>query len=233
MPVQQELRRGGCRNADEPDPHARALNHRIGRQRERALAVDRVGRDVGVGGARVVRGGGVHEPAVRVALERRRGPSSTPAQHPDQLVAALVELVVPERPHVEAELVAGLHGRFVVEPARDQRRGADHVARVHADGSARNRRAVEVRLQPGRAAEPRPRRLQVPVEVVHAEQPHLHEAAGLARLGRRRGVGARVQAEERDRDRGDERGHAGQEASHALDAKSLQIAGCYALCAVA
>ena len=174
--VEQELRRGRRRDADEADPHARPPDHDEGREPKLALAVDRVRRDVRVARPGVVRRGRVHEPAVGVApVGPRTGP--LPAlEHPDQLVAALVELVVAERPDVEPELVAGLHRGLVVEPAGEQRGGADHVAGVHADRAPGQRGTVEVRLQPRRAPDIRPRTLEVAVEVVHAEQPQLHGA---------------------------------------------------------
>ena len=91
---EQEDRRVGGRHADEADLDAGALDDLVGRQDQvAAVARDGVGGDVGV---------------VR-ALDQ-----------PQRLVAALVELVVAERPDVEAHLVGRLDRGLVVPVARDQ-----------------------------------------------------------------------------------------------------------------
>ena len=51
-----------------------------------------------------------------------------------QLVDALVELVVADGGHVQAEQVERLDGRLVVEGGAQQRRGADHVAGADGQG---------------------------------------------------------------------------------------------------
>jgi hypothetical protein len=164
VPLEQELRRGRGRDADETHADAGPLDDLVGRQHQAAIAIPGVGRDVG---------------------EARE------AEQAEQLLASLVELVVPDRADVEADVVRGLDRRLVLEVARYQRRRAHHVARVHANGSARNGCRVEVRLQPRCATDSGTRGLEMAVEVVHAEQAELHDPARLVRLGR--GVGVRVE----------------------------------------
>jgi hypothetical protein len=53
--------------------------------------------------------------------------------HPEQLVDALVELVVADAGDVEAHPVERLDGRLVVEQRRDEWARADHVAGAHGD----------------------------------------------------------------------------------------------------
>jgi hypothetical protein len=98
---------------------------------------------------------------------------------------------------------------MLVEVARDERGGPDHVAGVHGDGSLgmRARRAREVRAEPGRAAQVLLGRLEVPVEVVHPKKLEL-DRAGERRT--RRLVGAGTQAQERHQDGAGERGRAGK-----------------------
>jgi hypothetical protein len=96
---------------------------------------------------------------------------------------------------------------------------------VHADGPARDRCGVEVGLQPRGAADPRARRLEMAVEVVHAEQAQLHHSSRLVRGRRRAGVG--VEAEQGHRHCRGEGCDSGQQSGHARHAKSLQFDGCY------
>ena len=198
-----------------------------------AVPVDGVGRDVGEVRTRELGRRGVHELSRHVRLERLGPRAPAALEQPHQLVAALVELVVAHRADVEADLVRGLDGRLVVEPARDERRGADHVAGMHANGAVGQGRAVEMGLQPGGSSDARPRRLQVAVEVVHAQQAQLHDAASQLLLTRLRSTRLGVETEQGDEHGGDEGGQPGQQSRHGSDAKCLQIAGCYALCAVA
>ena len=66
------------------------------------------------------------------------------------------------------------------------------------------------------AAPPMPGRggLQVAVEVVHPQQPDLHAAARVRGFLRWRRLRVRIQTEQGDEDRGDERSRARQEACH-------------------
>ena len=111
-------------------------------------------------------------------------------EQPPQLVHALVELVVAERGHVEADAVGRLDRRLVVEVGRGERRGAHEVARVDLDRAAGQRGAVEAGGQPGRAAEARSGRLEVAVEVVDAQQCAASPTPGSRGCG---ALGARVQ----------------------------------------
>ena len=106
--------------------------------------------------------------------------------HAQQLVLALVELVVADRGDLEAHLGEGLDGRLVVEQRRQQRARADQVAggdehavlllgaqlldeRRHVLGPAgrdRDPLVPVLRVQDGDAAERRP---EVAVEVVDGE----------------------------------------------------------------
>jgi hypothetical protein len=85
---------------------------------------------------------------------------------------------------------------------------------VDADGAPRpaRRGAVEVRAQPRGAADARPGRLEVPVEVVHPEQLQVGLAGG-GRGGRDRValLGARPEAEQRHGDGRGEGGDAGRQ----------------------
>jgi hypothetical protein len=120
---------------------------------------------------------------VPVALRAAPREGEVGVLHAQQLVGALVELVVSDRVEIEPDLVHRLDCRFVVEERRQQRRGADEVTgredqRVpvlglpgpqvrgqvlgSAGGHARRRRVGGDRSGP--------RGLEVPVEVVEAEQ---------------------------------------------------------------
>jgi hypothetical protein len=207
---QQEVRCRGRGDADEADAHAGPLDDRVRRQQRLAVAIDRVGGDVGKPGSGVAGRGAVDQPPVGVALQGGRSRAAAAAQQPQQLVAALVELVVADRADVEAEPVGDLDRRLVVEPARDQRRRADHVAGVDADRPAGQRRGVEMGVEPGRAADAGTRRLEVAVEVVDAKQPELHDSRALAlRAVPRRRVGAGGEADQRHEDRRREGGESG------------------------
>ena len=182
---QQEGGRVDRRDADEADLHAVPLDDLVGRQDQlAAVARDRVGGDVGV---------------------------ARPLHEAQRLGAALVELVVAERADVELHPVRGLDRGLVVEVARDERRGANHVARVHADGAARGarrrrgrarRRATPRRRGPARAARGgrggRSRRAAAARRTARAS----------LRLGR---LGVRVQAEQRYEKSGRESGRSGEQ----------------------
>jgi len=194
---------------------ARAFDDLVRRQEKLAIAVHGVRRDVGEVRPAEVGRGGVHEPPRDVRLQRLGARSLTASQETHQLVAALVELVVAHRADVEPDLVRGLDGRLVVEQARDQRRRPHHVAGVHANGVAGQRGPVEVRLQPGGTPDAGARRLEVAVEVVHAEQAQLHHGRWrrlpLTRL-RRAGLG--VETEQGDEHGRREGGQPGQQSLH-------------------
>ena len=70
--------------------------------------------------------------------------------------------------------------------------------------------AVEPGAEPGHASEPRLGRLEVAVEVVHAEQLQVDEPLALLLLGPRR-LGAGVQAEQRNEKSGREGGRSGEQ----------------------
>ena len=212
--VQQEGGRGEGRDADEAHAHAGSPHDLVRRQEQLAVPVHGVGRDVGEVRTRELGRRGVHQLSRHVRLERLRPCAPAALEQPHQLVAALVELVVAHRADVEADLVRGLDGRLVVEPARDERRGADHVAGMHANGAVRQGRAVEVRLQPGGSSDAWPRRLQVAVEVVHAQQAQLHDAASQLLLTRLRSTRLGVETEQGDERGGDEGGQPGQQSRH-------------------
>jgi hypothetical protein len=118
--------------------------------------------------------------------------------------------VVADRSDVEAHHVGRFDRGLVVEVARDQGRGADHVARVDPDRAVGVRACgpVEVGTQPGRATDAGLGRLEVAVKVVHAKQLQLDGA-----VVRRRGRGfvcAGVQAEEGHKQSGREGGRSRQ-----------------------
>ena len=119
----------------------------------------------------------VDEATARVALEGLLAGALSAVEQAPKLVHALVELVVAERGHVEADPVGRLDRGLVVEVGRGERGSAHEIARVDLDRVAGNRGAIEVGGQPGRAAEPGLGRLDVAVQVVDAEQAQLHERA--------------------------------------------------------
>ena len=163
----------------KPDLHAGAFDDAVGRQdRLAALARDGVRRDVGV---------------ARAPHEAQR------------LGAALVELVVAQRAHVEAHQVGGLDRRLVLEVARDERGGTDHVARVHANGAlgVRELGAVEPRAEPRGATHMELGRLEVAVQVVDPEQLKLDRPGAVIGPGLLR---ARRQAQQRNEKSGREGG---------------------------
>ncbi len=189
-------------HADEAHPDARALHHLVGGQEQlAAVALDRVRGDVRIARALPIRVGGECPRAVRAL---------PPAYQPKHLGAALVELVVPDGPDVEPHHVRRLDGRLVVEVAREERGGADHVARVNGDRALgmRARRAREVRAEPGCAAHIRLGRLEVAVEVVDAEELEL-DGAGERR--RRWLVGSGAQPQKRHKGGAGEGGRARKE----------------------
>jgi len=135
-------------------------------------------------------------------------------QHPHELGPALVELVVADGANVEVHPVGRLDGRLVVEVARYQRGGSDHVAGVHGDRAALLRAggAAEVSPEPRGAAESRLWRLEVAVEIVHAEQlqldgPGFRWRRGLVRPG--------IQAQQGYKESGRESGRSGRQVAAA------------------
>lgn len=113
---------------------------------------------------------------------------------PQQLLGALVELVVADAGVVQASQAQCLDRRFVVEGGQQQRRGADEVTGGHGDrvvllglGAELVEVAVEVFHATGRdVADPSAgtaRRLEVAVEVVERQQLDLDRlgAGGLVR----------------------------------------------------
>ena len=170
--AKEEDRCRGRRHADEPDLHSGALDDPVGREdRLAGSGLDRVRGDVREVGA------------------------ADQAQH---LRSALVELVVAHGPHVEAHQVERLDRGLVLEVAGDEGGGADHVARMDPDRGLwpARLRAVQMGAEVRGAAERAAaelRRLEMAVEVVHAEQADVDPLAG-----HRAGVG-----EDRHADAGD------------------------------
>jgi hypothetical protein len=120
--------------------------------------------------------------------------------------------VVAEGPDVELHLVRGLDRGLVVKVTRDERRGSHHVTGVHTDRApgVRFGRPIEPGAEPGHAAEARLWGLEMPVEVVHAEQLQVHEPLALL-LCARGFVGAGVQPEQRNEKSGPKGGRSGQQ----------------------
>ena len=105
------------RHADDGDLHAVEMLDRVGRE-------DRLARVL----VRHVRGEEVERRAAeRIAVLAPVDGVAAAVLHPQQLVDALVELVVPDTVVVELHQVERLDRRLVVEQRRDQRRRADQV----------------------------------------------------------------------------------------------------------
>ena len=140
--------------------------------------------------------------------------------HPQELVDALVELVVADAVVVETHQVEGLDRRLVVEERGDERRRADQVARGDEQRvRVRRLELADVRRQildatgevAGRCEAGRPcqradpaararRRLEVAVEVVQSQDLDLG-GLGLLRLARRRSAGSERGRDDRKRER--------------------------------
>ena len=203
-----DFRRVLQRQADVGDRDAARALDQIGRQRGPVgVLVAHVGREVAEERAR-------KRVAVLAAVRR----VAAAELHAQELVEALVELVVAHPGVLHAHAAECLDGRLVVKEAGDQRRGADEVAGADENRVAAGREALDVRGQEGRAtgrgrldrargarrgradrrgARGARGRLQVAVEVVDAEDAQLRGGrAGWGRRGDRldrrddRGLGA-------------------------------------------
>ena len=101
----------------------------VGReQRLPARGVDHIGGQEGEVGAGELP---VLEVFVQTESGVRIGRVVAAALHAQQLLAAVVELVIADGIEVEADAVHGLDGRLVMEQRRQQRARADQVARRH------------------------------------------------------------------------------------------------------
>src|SRR3954466_1007247 len=120
-------RRALEREADEADVDAAEPPDREGREDRPAR---RRADDVGGEEAEVRAGEAVLAP-VAVAVDAAVGMTAAPL-HPPQLAEAVVELVVADRAQGQPDPVPRLDRRLVVEQRRDERAGADEVARRDA-----------------------------------------------------------------------------------------------------
>src|SRR5690606_29657632 len=182
--------RGGALQRHPDEAHVDAVDGTHLGARQQGLA--RVGLTIlvdHVGGQPLEVGAGVRLVREVAAVDR----VAATVLHAQQLGGALVELVVAHRADVEADRVEALHGRFVVEQTRQERRAADEVTGRHGQGLVGQRHLAQVLQRRGQVLHPtdevllrilrRGQRVRTGLEVavVVVERQQLHVQAGRPR----------------------------------------------------